>query len=96
MERAMGIEPMSEGWEATKPDSPLLVGSLIVHAAKVSAREYRKGRVKMAASVHCSPPQPIEDSWAGLRRPAFLFFLNRKSRNALWCDRRKSQKPAPL
>jgi hypothetical protein len=35
--------------------SPLLVGWLIVHAAKASAREYRKGSAKMAVSVHCSP-----------------------------------------
>ena len=31
------------------------------HAAKASAREYRKGRVKLAVSVHCSPPQPIDE-----------------------------------
>src|SRR6516162_5076028 len=39
----MGIEPTSEIW---------------VHAATSRARLYRNGRTKVAASVHCRPPQP--------------------------------------
>jgi hypothetical protein len=41
----MGIEPTSETW---------------VHAATSRARLYRNGRTKVAASVHCRPPQPSE------------------------------------
>ena len=58
MERAMGIEPTSEVWDAIS-----LLGFLFAassHAATSRARLYRNGRTKVAVSVHCRPPQPID------------------------------------
>jgi hypothetical protein len=57
LERATGIEPTSRASETIRPDS--VAPWPTFHAAKASAREYRNGRVKIAVSVHCSPPQPF-------------------------------------
>ena len=59
------IEPMSEIW---------------VHAATSIARLYRNGRTKVAASVHCRPPQPSECAFSkpvhSLRGDWFAKFAN--------------------
>jgi hypothetical protein len=80
LERAMGIEPTSQASETTRPDSVVPWPSF--HAAKSSVRECRKGRVKLAVSVHCSPPQPFRDPPG--RKSGFRPFLWNRWRAIHW------------
>src|SRR5262249_8567550 len=55
----------------------------IIYAATELTRLNRNGRTRLAASVHCSPPQPILSHKAGCQAPGLFCYTSSVRHNSV-------------